>query len=143
MPTTTTAVTDLMTGRVFAVEPDDDLSSVWTVMVDHNVRHVPVVDSDGDLVGLISHRDLLRAALVEHDDVPPMIERDLLERTKARGVMTRDVEWVEPTTDAAEAARILIENKYGCLPVLEGRRLVGILTEADFVRRYAEELAAR
>jgi len=136
-------VAQLMTGTVFAVHPDDDLSAVWTVMTERGVRHVPVVDDDGDLVGLVSHRDLLRASLVEQSDVPPVVEWFVLEHTRAGDVMTRDVETVEAATPVAEAASILLENRLGSLPVVEGRHLVGIVTEADFVRlATAREVAA-
>ncbi len=139
MRTLATAVETAMTGRVYSVEPEDDLALVWELMSDRGVRHVPVVDAEGDLVGLVTHRDLLRASLVEQSDLPPQLERDLLERTRVLDVMVRNVETVEPTTGLAEAARLMLEHKFGCLPVLEGRRLVGILTESDFVRWVAGE----
>jgi CBS domain-containing protein len=53
-------------------------------------------------------------------------------------MMTREVATADPDTDAYEAAATIFENKFGCLPVVEGSRLVGILTEADFVRRFLE-----
>jgi CBS domain-containing membrane protein len=131
-------VQDLMTDRVFAVHPEDDLGMVCEVMSDHHVRHVPVVDEDGDLVGLVSHRDLLRSALIEQPEVPRFVERAVLERVRVRDVMAHDVESVPAERPLREAAGVMLENQYGCLPVVDGRRLVGILTEADFVR-----LAAR
>lgn len=132
-------VCDLMVEKVHTAQPQDDLGVVRDRMVEYQVRHVPVVDEDGDLVGLVSHRDLLRRSLVEQADVPAFLEETLLARTLVRDVMVRDVETVTPDADLGEAARLMLENKYGCLPVVEGQRLVGILTEADFVRRLAEE----
>jgi CBS domain-containing membrane protein len=131
-------VRDLMRDRVFAVRPDDDLATVRDLMDDHAVRHVPVIDADGDVVGMVSHRDLLRAALIERADVPLVVERTLLERTHVRDVMTTYVETSSPETPLGEAARRMLESRIGSLPVTEGGRLVGILTEADFVRSYAE-----
>ena len=52
--------------------------------------------------------------------------------------MTADIEAVEPNLDAATAGRMMLENKYGCLPVVDGGRMTGILTEADFVRYLSE-----
>lgn len=130
-------VRHLMRDRVFAVRPDDDLATVRDLMDDHAVRHVPVVDADGDVVGLVSHRDLLRAALIERADLPVVVERTLLERTHVRDVMTTYVETVAPDTPLAEAARRMLESRIGSLPVTDGARLVGILTEADFVRSHA------
>jgi CBS domain-containing membrane protein len=131
-------VKDLMTEKVFAVRPDDDLSLVRDMMLDHAVRHVPVVDFEGDLLGLVSHRDLLRAAVIEQEEVPAFVQEAVLEGIRAGEVMVRDVESVGPEDDLREAAAMMLENKYGCLPVVLGRRLVGILTEADFVRLHAE-----
>lgn len=139
MLATKIAVTDAMTGRVHAVEPEDPLALVWEVMRERGVRHVPVLDGEGDLVGLVTHRDLLRAALVEQNDLPRVIERALLERTRVADVMVRNLETVEPGDELRDAARLMLELKIGCLPVVEGRRLVGILTESDFVRWVAGE----
>ena len=130
-------VEDLMTAEVYALRPWDDLATLHDLMREHNVRHVPVVDREGDLVGLVSHRDLLRSALIEQP-VPGDVERSVLERLEVRDVMVRDVESVAPDTDLRDAAQTMFENKFGCLPVVVGRRLVGILTEADFVRLMAQ-----
>lgn len=127
-------VRDLMTADVVAVQPDDPLAALRDLMWEHNVRHMPVVDGDGELVGLVSQRDLLRNALVDQPDVPTYVEEAVLERLTAGDVMTTYVERVAPDADLREAAQTMLDNKYGCLPVTLGRRLVGILTEADFVR---------
>ncbi|HLF56936.1 MAG TPA: CBS domain-containing protein [Thermoanaerobaculia bacterium] len=130
-------VRDLMSDRVYSVRPDDDLATVRDLMDDHAIRHVPVVDEDGDLVGLVSHRDLLRTALIERDDLPEMIERSLLESTKVREVMTPYVETVAPELELSEAAQLLVESKFSSLPVADQGHLIGMLTEADFVRHFA------
>lgn len=127
-------VRDLMSDDVVAVRPDDDLLTLQKLMLSHNVRHIPVVDLEAELVGLVSHRDLLRASLIEQRDVTSYIEQAVLERLEVREIMTESVQSVEAETDLREAAEIMYENKYGCLPVTEGQRLVGILTESDFVR---------
>lgn len=137
MPVKTMQVDDLMTSNVFALRPEDDLGDLHDLMRSHDIRHVPVVDEDGDLVGLVSHRDLLRSALIEQP-VPAYLERAVLERLKVRDVMVRGVESVAPDDDLRDAAQLMFENKYGCLPVVAGKRLVGILTEADFVRLMAQ-----
>lgn len=127
-------VRDLMTERVIAIEADTDLTAVRDLLWEHNIRHLPVIDSEGDLVGLVSQRDLLRHALIDQTHLPDYVEEAVLERLKASDVMTAHVEVVAAETDLREAAQTMFENKYGCLPVTEGKRLVGILTESDFVR---------
>jgi CBS domain-containing protein len=127
-------VRDLMTWEVTTVLPDTDTEEAWNLMSDRQLRHLVVVDREGELLGVVSHRDLLRHALIEQADVPRYVERELLARTCVRDVMVQPVVTAEPDQDVAEAARNLFDNKIGCLPVVEGGRVVGILTEADFVR---------
>ncbi len=127
-------VRDLMTKEVVAVRPEDDLATLYELMLDHNVRHIPVVGTAQDLIGLVSHRDLLRSSLIERASVPDYVEEALLKRLTVREVMTEEVATVEAGADLREAAALMFEKKYGCLPVTDGERLVGILTESDFVR---------
>ncbi len=131
-------VRDLMTERVFTLAPTDNLVALEDLMDSRHVRHVPIVDREGDLVGLVTHRDLSRTVLGRLDDVPMSVERDLLRTRRVREIMTTEPDTVEPDLALKEAAAILLENKIGCLPVVEGMHLVGILTEADFVRDYLE-----
>jgi CBS domain-containing membrane protein len=103
-----------------------------------HVRHVPIVDSEEELVGLVTHLDLSRSALGRLDDLPLSAERDALSTKKIRNIMLTEPDTIEPDAALKDAAQLLLENKVGCLPVVEGLRLVGILTEADFVRDFLE-----
>lgn len=136
-------VRDLMTPNPYTLAPRDTLASLYDLMDTHRVRHVPIVDSDGELVGLLTHTDLAMTALGSLSDLPLSQERDLLQRRRIREVMVTEVETIDPDAPLAEAAQTLFENKIGCLPVVEGNRLVGILTESDFVRRFVQEEAGR
>ncbi len=131
-------VRDLMTRDVVAARPEDSLAHLRDMMVDRDVRHMPVIEGECDLIGLVSQRDLLRNHLIEQADVPDFIEDALLERLLVRELMTTGVVSIEPESDIREAAQVMYDNKYGCLPVVEGNRLVGIITESDFVRMMAE-----
>jgi CBS domain-containing membrane protein len=130
-------VRDLMTPNVVTVRPDDTVSMAHELMLDHHFRHLVVVNAEGDLVGLLTHRDLLRYSLIERTELPINLQRGILKRIQVEEVMTSEVETAEPDQWLAEAAQVMFENKYGCLPVVEGSRVVGILTEADFVRFFA------
>jgi len=129
-------VRDLMTAPALALRPLDDLTAALDLMAERHIRHIPIVDGEHDLVGLVSHRDVLRNCLTEQPDVPSFAERPLIEKLKIRDIMTVDVETAAPDTALAEAAGIMLENKFGCLPVVEGWRVVGILTESDFVKYF-------
>ncbi len=134
-------VRDLMTPNPYTLAPRDTLAALYDLMDAHRVRHVPIVDADGELVGLLTHTDLAMAALGSLSDLPLSQERDLLQRRRIREVMVTEVETIDPDASLVGAAQTLFENKIGCLPVVEGSRLVGILTESDFVRRFVEKSA--
>lgn len=113
------------------------IKAVIDLMRDHGVRHIPVVDGN-NLVGMITDRDL--------KEISPSypIFRDeeeikyYLEEIKVSDAMTADPISVSPTGTVKEAAKILLQRKIGGLPVLEGNRLVGIITRSDILRSFVE-----
>jgi CBS domain-containing membrane protein len=131
-------VRDLMTEKVFTLRPSNNLATLYDLMDSKHVRHVPIVDSEGELVGLVTHVDLSRSALGSPEELPLSAERDALRRRKIRDMMATEPDTIEPDAPLTEAAEMLLENKMGCLPVVEGLHLVGIITEADFVRDHLE-----
>ena len=134
----TLEVRDLMTPKVFTLKPTDTLEALYELMDEKHVRHVPIVDREGDLVGLVTHRDLSRSVLGPQEGLPLNVQEEILRRRKVREIMATEVDTIEPDEPLDEAAEMLLENKIGCLPVVEGEHLVGILTEADFVRYFLE-----
>lgn len=127
-------VRDVMTAQVRTLRADDRASDAYDLMDDFHIRHVPIVDEDHRLLGLVTQRDLLTHVLAAAQDLPLSAKRALLEGVRLETVMTRVPETVEPHDDLREAGALLLEHKFGCLLVVEGDRLAGILTEADFVR---------
>ncbi len=132
-----TLVRDLMTENVTTVGRRESMDRVYDLMLSLNVRHMPVVDDGEELAGLLSHRDVV-ALLGEFSKGEFLRQAELLSDMTAGQAMSAGVETVEPDTDAVVAAEMMLENKIGCLPVCEGTRLVGILTEADFVKHVAQ-----
>ncbi len=133
-------VADIMSERVIYLREEDNLAIVSKGMDRYNLRHLPVV-SDDKIVGIISHRDLLRLAVssIEADTPKGLSKQKALdENTFVASVMTRDPVTVSPDTPIWEAAKIIIDNKFGCLPVVdEDCKLVGIVTEHDFLKTLA------
>lgn len=127
-------VRDLMSSDIFTVRPEDPLTKVRDVMDEKHIRHVLVVDDSGALAGLVSDRDLLRQVGEAESELPLSVQADAFTAVHVKDIMTWDVETVEVDESAAVAARAMLDNKYGCLPVVDGGTLVGIVTEADFVR---------
>ena len=134
-----TTVKDVMTLKVMTLKMDQQLSLAEDVMNLSRIRHLPVLDdAGGRLVGIVSQRDLFRGALAQAVGYTQRTRRKLLDKLKIKDVMSANVVTTTPETPLMEAARVLIERKIGCLPVVAGDgRLAGILTEADFVALYA------
>lgn len=125
---------DLMTQPVVSVGPTSPLRDVIRLMESHRIRHVAVVEPQSDrLLGLISHRDVLRSQEGSLSGTPSEEQVHMNRWIEARWVMTKEVRTVYPDTPALEAAQTLRSHGYGCVPVVEKGRLVGMLTESDFV----------
>jgi CBS domain-containing membrane protein len=133
-----TLVSDLMTTPVHTITGDRSLSDLANLFDRYDVRHVPVIDDEGDVIGLVSDRDLLRNVLTDQADVPLSVRAAAMQGTLVESVMTEEVVTLEPNDTARTAARTMLENKFGCIPITEGARLVGILTQSDFLRLFAD-----
>lgn len=134
-------VQDLMTQPVETVGPTDPLREVIQLMEANRIRHVAVLENSGRLLGLISHRDVLRSQEGSLSGALSSEQAHMNRWIEARWVMTKDVRTVHPDTPALEAALLLRSNAYGCVPVVEDGRLVGILTDSDFVEYAIQTLS--
>jgi CBS domain-containing protein len=133
-------VRDIMTAEVTTLLRNDKLTLADDIMNLGRIRHLPVLADDGqELVGIVSQRDLFRGALAHALGYGQHAQRKIFDTLSVKQVMSSDVVTTTPDTPLAEAARILTERKIGCLPVVEGGRLVGIVTETDFVALVARE----
>lgn len=129
---------DLMSSEVVTLEEHESLSIADRVMKLGRIRHMPVV-SGKRLVGLISQRDLLHNVLSDALGATQADNTRILDAIKVSDCMTRDPATCSPETTLADAAKMMLKHKYGCLPVLADEELVGILTESDFVAAFASE----
>ena len=119
----------LMSTDLFTVRPDGLVEMVASVMEWRDVRHVPVEDGEGRLVGIVSHRSLLRMLA---DRLPS--DGELI---AVRQIMHPDPISVAPTTPVSEAVELMRRRRIGSLPVVEDGRLVGIVTVYDFLESAA------
>lgn len=132
---------DLMTADPKTVAPTAPLREVLHLMDQHNIRHVPVVDEGQRLVGLVSHRDVLRSQEGTLSEEPARGQERMNNWIEARWVMTKDVATVRPDTPALQAAETLRARGIGCVPVTHEGMLQGILSESDFVDYAIRSLA--
>ena len=135
-------VREKMHRSVITISPDQSLFAAKERMRKHGIRRLPVV-RDGQLVGMVTDRDVRQAwaspatALSTHELLY------LLDKVTVAQIMTPKVVTVTPDTPLVEAARLLHAHKIGGLPVVEGKRVVGILTETDLLEVLIELLANR
>ena len=131
-------VKHLMSAEVVTLDEDEDLGLADAIMALARIRHLPVVDKQCRLIGLITHRDLLRA----QGSIFATGRADNSELTtfRASEVMIHDVKTTTPETPALNAAKEMYSQKLGCMPVVTEDRLVGIITEADFLKLAIEGL---
>ena len=127
-----------MTSEVTALRRNDKLSIADDVMRLGRIRHLPILDEDEQVVGIVSQRDLFRGALARALGYGAHAQQKLLGQLLVKEVMTNDPVTIPPDAPLAEAARLMLERKIGALLVVEDGRLAGILTESDFVRRFAD-----
>jgi CBS domain-containing protein len=132
-----TRVRDIMSTKMVTISESDTLSTVEDIMTLGHVRHMPVVHA-GKLVGVVSERDLLRASLSNLTGFGKDERRAFLHAVEIARVMSTPPVTIGPDASVGEAARIMAERKIGCLPVVQGDRLVGLLTETDVLRYFAK-----
>lgn len=132
-------VEDLMTRDVFTLQKSATLDVLEEVLQWRNIRHVPVVDDDGVLEGIVTHRDFLRAAISTLSGIDRNAKTEVYSKVPVAAIMTNEVMSIGPETPLQKAAVRLWNNKIGCLPVVNNDGvLIGILTEADFVKAFTE-----
>lgn len=129
-------VRHIMTRNPHTLEADDVLDLADDLMTMARIRHIPVLDR-GKVVGVLSQRDLFFSALVKAMGVQIREQKDLMKTIRAREVMSHPVITIAPDVSVKEAARLMAENKIGCLPVVEGKQFVGLVTETDMLRHLA------
>jgi CBS domain-containing membrane protein len=136
-----------MSKRVFTIREDKHLRAVDEIMKWAHIRHVPVVDAGGQLVGIISHRDLLAAAVSTlASNVSQADRAQHLATGEVRNLMHKPAATIGPGEPVQRAAHLMRLHKIGCLPVLDGEKLVGIITEADLlgiVERLSDQAIAQ
>jgi acetoin utilization protein AcuB len=132
-----------MTPNPITITGDLSIAEAMEWMKRENVRRFPVIDKDRKLVGIVSRTDLLHASPSSATSLTMWEISYLLNQIKVKEVMSRDVITVTEDTTLEEAARLMVENKVGSLPVVRNSQLVGIITESDIFRVFLEMMGAR
>ena len=126
-------IEEFMTPDPYTLRQSDSINDAWEVMIGKHVRHIPVTDEDNHVVGLVTQRDVLAAtdpgAIREAKTASHEVKSDLT----LSEIMIRDVTVIRKDDSLRQAALYLQTHKYGCLPVVVDDRLVGIITDSDFI----------
>ena len=126
-----------MSRKVVSLSADETLDIVRDIMDLGSVRHIPVV-SRGDVVGVVSQRDLLKASLSSMMGLPTREQERFLKQINVAEIMSSPPVTIAPDAPVRTAARLMADKKIGCLLVLDEGRLVGIVTETDVLRYFAQ-----
>ena len=129
-------VRDIMVKEVATLDVNDELSLANDIMRLGRIRHLPVVEGQR-LVGIVSERDLFRSSLAQALGYETKATRDLMKTLHIKDIMVPAVVTVGPETPVCDAVRLMVDQKIGCLPVVEGEALVGLVTETDILRYVA------
>jgi CBS domain-containing protein len=137
-------VKDLMSRQVVTIGTSDSCLESVARMHQARVRHLPVVNNEGMLVGIVTDRDLRHHLFAPHvyKDLGAISMDVLLKTVPVAEIMSTDVITVAPEDDLMDAARFMLEEKVGSLPVVEGGRVLGIITETDLLRQICRADAA-
>lgn len=123
-------VSEVMTPDPYTVTESAVLGDVVALMTEKHIRHVPIVNSEQTLKGLVTHRDILAATGVRLREHASAADTNKIPVTE---IMNSSVKTIGEDTNLSSAARFLEAHKFGCLPVVDGEKLTGIITDSDFV----------
>ena len=133
-------VRDCMTRDAVCLRDTAPLREAVELVIGRHIRHMPVIDGAGHLVGIATDRDVKRALPSPLSATAADEYEAILDTTPLARVMTREPLTVTPETSLAEAVNIMLNNRIGGLPVVENGKLMGILTERDVLRVCVELL---
>jgi acetoin utilization protein AcuB len=134
-------VRELMSGGLITVRRETPVLQARNLMVEERIRHLLVTDADGDLVGIVTDRDIRLNLPSQATSLSVWELSHLLAKLTVGQVMTRSVITVGPDHPAREAAQLMLDHKIGAVPVLHGGHLVGIITETDIARAFVRMTA--
>jgi CBS domain-containing protein len=135
-------ISELMTSPVYSLRETDTLQNARVLMDLKRIRHIPITTGHNVFRGLITNRDVLANTISHLADIDQATQNEIDAGIPLQEIMRTDVRTVSPEDTVKEAANILYNNKYGCLPVVDHDKLVGIVTEADFLQLTIQLLEA-
>jgi CBS domain-containing membrane protein len=125
-------ISNIMNTDIYTLREEDSVQDARRLMAEHHIRHVPIIADGRRLVGFVSQRDVLAAADSNLDTTPEHVQAQEA-FVAVSSIMSVSVETAEETASLRGAALLMQRNKIGCLPVVRGNTLAGIITDSDFI----------
>lgn len=126
-------IKEFMTSDPYTLRETDTINDAWEVMIGKHIRHIPIINNDNHVLGLVTQRDVLAAtepgAILKAKTASHEIKSDI----RLADIMIRDVKVIHQSDSLRQAALYIQAHKYGCLPVVMDDQLVGIITDSDFI----------
>ena len=119
-------IEEFMTSEPYTLRASHSIDDARVFMTEKHIRHIPITDDDNHLLGLVTQRDILAATSPEQ-------LKEGCDDMRLSDVMIRNVSVIHKTDSLRQAAKYLQSHKYGCLPVVSDERVVGIITDSDFI----------
>lgn len=132
-----------MSKPVYSISPETTLDDALSIMEKEHIRRLPVVDKDGNLVGIVTEQDLIKASPSEATLLDKWEIKSLMSTLPVEKIMTRQVITLTENEVLEEAARIMADKSVSGLPVVRGSKVVGMLTESDIFKIFLEMMGAR
>lgn len=130
-----TLISSIMVTKVISLRDDAPFSQVEEIFRNNSIRHIPIVDKAGKLVGMVSQRDFLKVAKARHTAQGEVYDKEELDSFSLKHVMTANPIALSPNNTVANAIELMASRKFGAVPVVdEQRHLVGILSQIDILR---------
>jgi len=121
-------VSEIMTSPVFTISKDKHVDEAWNLFIGKNVHHMPVLSDRGEIIGIISDRDILKKLIISDGKI------DSAENKRVEDIMTTDVIAAYPTTDIRNIAKGMLDYHIGSMPIVDANgSLVGIITRSDIL----------
>jgi acetoin utilization protein AcuB len=136
-------VKERMSHPVIFIHPETSMQDALDLMRKENIHRLPVVNKQGQLVGIVTEADLDKASPSEATTLSVWEIRELVSKVKVEKIMTRDVVTVDDNTPIEEAARIMADGNFSGLPVMRASKLVGLITETDLFKIFIELFGGR
>jgi acetoin utilization protein AcuB len=136
-------ISRVMTKNPIFIHPDMSINEVRSLMDKEKIGHLPVLSKNNELIGLVTREDLLKAGPTAATSLDMYEISYLLSKMTVKDVMVKKVFTVEENEGVEEAARIMADNSVGCLPVMRGKLLVGIITDTDLFSVFVNAFGAR